>query len=136
MTIPREVFEQTILKFFDPIRPYLEDAGVSEVMINGPKEIFIEKKGRLHKVDASFPSHEALMSALRNLSQFVGRQLNELNPILEARLPDGSRVEAVIPPASPDGPSVAIRRFSKDTLTIEKLLQFWLVLLPVSAGAK
>ena len=124
MTIPREVFEQTILKFFDPIRPYLEDAGVSEVMINGPKEIFIEKKGRLHKVDASFPSHEALMSALRNLSQFVGRQLNELNPILEARLPDGSRVEAVIPPASPDGPSVAIRRFSKDTLTIEKLLQF------------
>lgn len=124
MTIPREVFEQTILKFFDPIRPFLEDAAVSEVMINGPNEIFIEKKGRLYKTDASFPSHESLMSALRNLSQFVGRQLNKENPILEARLPDGSRVEAVIPPASPDGPSVAIRRFFKDTLTIEKLLQF------------
>ncbi len=122
--IPREVFEQTIIGFFEPIRPFLEDASVSEVMINGPKEIFIERKGQLIKTEAQFPSHEALMSALRNLSQFVGRQLNEHNPILEARLPDGSRVEAVIPPASPDGPSVAIRRFFKDTLTIEKLLEF------------
>lgn len=124
MTIPREIFEQTILGFFEPIRPFLDDATVSEVMINGPDEIWIERKGRLSRTEARFPSHESLMSALRNLSQFVGRQLNEHHPILEARLPDGSRVEAVIPPASPDGPSVAIRRFSKDTLTIEKLLQF------------
>ena len=124
MTIPREIFEQTILGFFEPIKPYLDDTTVSEVMINGPDEIWIERKGRLSKTNARFPSHESLMSALRNLSQFVGRQLNEQHPILEARLPDGSRVEAVIPPASPDGPSVAIRRFSKDTLTIEKLLQF------------
>ena len=124
MTISREIFEQTILGFFEPIRPFLDDVTVSEVMINGPDEIWIERKGRLSRTDARFPSHEALMSALRNLSQFVGRQLNEHHPILEARLPDGSRVEAVIPPASPDGPSVAIRRFSKDTLTIEKLLQF------------
>ncbi|MEM7608069.1 MAG: ATPase, T2SS/T4P/T4SS family, partial [Myxococcota bacterium] len=122
--IPREVFEQTILGFFDPIRPFMEDTSVSEIMINGPKEIYIEKGGRLSKTSATFPSHEALMSALRNLSQFVGRQLDEEHPILEARLPDGSRVEAVIPPASPDGPSVAIRRFFKDTLTIEKLLEF------------
>ena len=124
MTIPREVFEQTILGFFDPVRAYLEDPAVSEVMINGPGEVFIEKKGRLHRTAASFPTHAALMSALRNLSQFVGRPLDEHHPLLEARLPDGSRVEAVIPPASPDGPSVAIRRFSKDTLTIDKLLAF------------
>lgn len=122
--IPREVFEQTILSFFEPIREFLEDSSVSEVMINGPEEIFVERSGRLIKTHARFPSHDALMSALRNLSQFVGRQLNEEHPILEARLPDGSRVEAVIPPASPDGPSVAIRRFFKDTLTIEKLLDF------------
>lgn len=122
--IPREIFEQTILGFFEPIRPFLDDASVSEIMINGPKEIFIERKGMLSRTDAQFPSHEALMSALRNLAQFVGRQLDEHHPILEARLPDGSRVEAVIPPASPDGPSVAIRRFFKDTLTIEKLLEF------------
>lgn len=124
MPIPREVFEQTLLSFFDPIRPFLDDPSVSEIMINGPTEIYVERGGQLYKTEAKFPSHEALMSALRNLSQFVGRQINEYVPILEARLPDGSRVEAVIPPASPDGPSVAIRRFSKDTLTIEKLLQY------------
>lgn len=122
--IPKEVFEKTILKFFDPIRAHLDDPAVSEVMINGPDEIYIEKKGRLHLTDTKFGSHEALMSALRNLSQYVGRTLSEENPILEARLPDGSRVEAVIPPASPDGPTIAIRRFSKDTLTIKKLLEF------------
>ncbi|MDH5491711.1 MAG: CpaF family protein [Myxococcales bacterium] len=122
--IPKVVFEQTLLNFLDPVRPYLDDPSVSEVMINGPAEIYIERKGQLHKTDASFPSKEALMSALRNLSQFVGRHLDEEHPILEARLPDGSRVEAVIPPASPDGPSVAIRRFFKDTLTIERLLSF------------
>lgn len=122
--IPKAVFEQTILKFFGPVRRFLDDASVSEIMINGPNEVYIEQKGKLHKTDASFPSMEALMSALRNLAQFVGRPLDEEHPILEARFPDGSRVEAVIPPASPDGPSVAIRRFSKDTLTIEKLLSF------------
>jgi len=122
--IPKEVFEQTILKFFAPIREFLDDASVSEVMINGPTEIYIEQKGKLYKTSAAFPSHEALMSALRNLAQFVGRPLDVEHPILEARFPDGSRVEAVIPPASPDGPSVSIRRFFKDTLTIEKLLSF------------
>ncbi len=124
MPIPREVFEQTLLGFFDPIRPFLDDASVSEIMINGPDEIYVERGGKLTLTGAKFPNHEALMSALRNLSQFVGRQLDEHHPILEARLPDGSRVEAVIAPASPDGPSVAIRRFSKDTLTIEKLLNY------------
>ncbi len=124
MVIPRQVFEQTIRKFFDPIGPFLDDPKVSEIMINGPNEIYIEKGGRLTLTDAKFPSHESLMSALRNLSQFVGRHLDEYTPILEARFPDGSRVEAVIPPASPDGPSVAIRRFFKDSLTVQKLLDF------------
>jgi len=122
--IPKEVFEQTILKFFGAVRQYLDDPSVSEIMINGPNEIYIEQKGKLHKTTSTFVSHESLMSALRNLAQYVGRALDEEHPILEARFPDGSRVEAVIPPASPDGPSVSIRRFSKDTLTIEKLLSF------------
>lgn len=122
--IPREVYEETILGFFDPIRPYLDDPGVSEVMINGHEKIYIEKGGMIAETDARFPSEEALMSALRNLSQFVGRRLDRQHPILEARMPDGSRVEAIIPPASPDGPAVAIRRFSKETLTMQKLLDF------------
>ncbi|MEM9190061.1 MAG: CpaF family protein [Myxococcota bacterium] len=122
--IPREVFEQTILSFFEPIRPYLEDPSVSEVMINGPFEIFIERKGKLSRVDAKFPNHHALSAAIRNLAQFVGRHVDEERPILEARLPDGSRVEAILPPAAPDGPSVAIRRFFRETLTVERLIEF------------
>jgi pilus assembly protein CpaF len=122
--IPKDVFQETILQFFQPIVPFLDDAGVSEVMINGPDQIYIEKKGRLILTDARFPSREALMAALRNLSQFVGKHLSEERPILEGRLPDGSRVEALIPPVAPDGPHVAIRRFFKETLTVERLVQF------------
>jgi pilus assembly protein CpaF len=122
--IPKDVFQETILQFFQPIVPFLDDAGVSEVMINGPDQIYIEKKGRLELTDARFPSREALMAALRNLSQFVGKHLSEERPILEGRLPDGSRVEALIPPVAPDGPHVAIRRFFKETLTVERLVQF------------
>jgi pilus assembly protein CpaF len=124
MTIPREVFEQTVLSFFDPIRKLLDDPTVSEVMINGFDEIWVERKGKVHRTDASFANLEALTSAIRNLAQFVGRHVDEHRPILEARLPDGSRVEAILPPASPDGPSVAIRRFFRETLTIERLINF------------
>jgi pilus assembly protein CpaF len=122
--IPKNVFDETILQFFEPIRPFLDDASVSEVMINGPGQIYIERKGKLELTDATFPSREALMAALRNLSQFVGKHLNEERPILEGRLPDGSRVEALIPPVAPDGPHIAIRRFFKETLTVERLVQF------------
>ena len=122
--IPQAIFEQTVLQFFEPIAPFLEDASVSEVMINGPDQIYIERKGRLELTGARFATREALMSALRNLSQYVGKSLSEERPILEGRLPDGSRVEAVIPPVAPDGPHVSIRRFFKETLTIERLLGF------------
>jgi pilus assembly protein CpaF len=122
--IPKEVFDETILQFFEPIRPFLDDASVSEVMINGPGQIYIERKGKLELTGATFPSREALMAALRNLSQYVGKHLSEERPILEGRLPDGSRVEALIPPVAPDGPHIAIRRFFKETLTVERLVQF------------
>jgi pilus assembly protein CpaF len=122
--IPKDVFDETILQFFEPIRPFLDDASVSEVMINGPGQIYIERKGKLELTDATFPSREALMAALRNLSQYVGKHLSEERPILEGRLPDGSRVEALIPPVAPDGPHIAIRRFFKETLTVERLVQF------------
>jgi pilus assembly protein CpaF len=122
--IPDEVFEQTVLSFFEPVRPYLEDPSVSEVMINGPDEVFVERGGKLERVDARFSSTHALTAAIRNLAQFVGRHVDEERPVLEARFPDGSRVEAILPPVSPDGPSVAIRRFFRETLTVERLLQF------------
>jgi pilus assembly protein CpaF len=122
--IPKEIFEETLLQFFEPIRPYLEDPGVSDIMINGPDQIFVEKKGLLTLVPAKFASKEALTSALRNAAQYVGKTINEEKPILEGRLPDGSRIEAVLPPAAPDGPCVSIRRFFKETLTVQKLINF------------
>ncbi|MCL2778047.1 MAG: CpaF family protein [Polyangiaceae bacterium] len=122
--ISKEIFEETLFQFFEPIRPYLDDPGVSDIMINGPNQIYVEKKGQLHLTPARFPTREALVSALRNAAQFVGKHVDELRPILEGRLPDGSRIEAVLPPAAPDGPCVSIRRFFKETLTVQRLIGF------------
>jgi pilus assembly protein CpaF len=132
--IPREVFAETLLQFFAPIRPFLDDPEVSEVMINGPEQIFIERKGRLELTAAYFESGEALGAALRNVAQFVGKHVDAERPVLEGRLPDGSRIEAVLPPAAPEGPHVAIRRFSTEALTVDKLLT-WDALTPGAAEA-
>lgn len=121
--IPIDVYQQTFLIFLEPIAPYLEDPRVSEILINGPSEIFIEREGKLMRTDSRFSSREKLVSALVNLAQYAGRPLGFEHPILEGRLPDGSRVEAVLPPVAPLGPMVAIRRFSKDTLTMDKLIK-------------
>ncbi|MCA9587808.1 MAG: CpaF family protein [Myxococcales bacterium] len=122
--IPKAVFEETLLQFFGPIREFLEDPAVSDIMINGPDQIYVEKKGLLHLTKARFESREALVSALRNAAQFVGKHVDEMRPILEGRLPDGSRIEAILPPAAPDGPCVSIRRFFKETLTVDRLIGF------------
>jgi pilus assembly protein CpaF len=121
--IPAEVYEQTLLSLLEPVRSYLDDARVTEIMINGPDRIYIERFGKVERTDARFASQEALMSAVRNIAQFVGRPVGPFHSILEARLPDGSRVEAILPPSSADGPSIAIRRFSKEKLTMAKLLE-------------
>lgn len=121
--IPREVFAETLLQFFAPVRPFLEDPTVSDILINGPDEVFIERRGRIERTDARFESREALAAAIRNAAQFAGKHVDEERPILEGRLPDGSRIEAVLPPAAPDGPHVAIRRFFRETLTVEKLIE-------------
>jgi pilus assembly protein CpaF len=122
VVIPRGVFDETLLEFFGPVRELLEDPSVSDIVINGPDKIFVERAGMLHETPYKFPSEEALMAALRNCAQYVGKRIDANSPILEARLPDGSRVEAIIPPACPDGPHIAIRRFSKDTLTAQRLV--------------
>ena len=123
MTVPRHVFEQTVSALFSPVLQFLEGEAVSEILINGHEEIYVEEKGRLRLTSSRFRTEHDLMSALRNLSQFVGRELSAEQPILEARLPDGSRVEAVIPPASPGGPMVSIRRFRRQQLTLERLVE-------------
>ncbi len=133
MSIPRYVFDQTIASLFAPIAPFLEGDEVSEIVINGHDEIYIEKRGRLYLTRSAFASEHALMSALRNLSQFVGRELSARRPILEARLPDGSRVEAIIAPAATSGPVVCIRRFRREQLTLDRLVVLGAVC-PATAG--
>ena len=110
--------------FLEPVKPWLDDPAVSEIMINGPKEIYIEKSGRLIKVDSAFPSEPALFAAANNIAKSVGRILNEEYPRLDARLPDGSRVHVVIPPLSRCGTVVAIRKFRTDSLLPENLIEW------------
>jgi pilus assembly protein CpaF len=121
--IPVEVYEQTIRDFLKPVVHFLDDAAVTEVMINGPNEVYIERAGKLTLTDARFTDEE-LISAIRNIAQFQGVPIGGSQQILEARLPDGSRVEAILPPAGSGGPHMAIRRFSKEKLTIAKLIEF------------
>ena len=122
MSDRREIFASSVRSFFEPVVPFFEDENVSEIMINGPSEIYVERGGRLERTQAGFQSTEELLAALRNLSQYVGRELSRRAPILEARLPDGSRVEAIVPPASPHGPMVSIRRFSRESLSLDNLV--------------
>lgn len=118
------VFNDAIGNFLGPIKDLLDDGGVSEIMINGPFEIFIEKKGLVYKAPNRFPDEESLISAMRAIAQFVGRVFDNDNPRLDARLPDGSRIHAVLPPMAKNGTTVAIRKFSKEKLTLKDLISF------------
>jgi pilus assembly protein CpaF len=116
------VFDQSIATFLGSIKPYLEDDAVSEVLVNGPGEVFIEKAGLLQRVDVRFKDEQALQAAVRNIAQFVGRRIDDEHPILDARLPDGSRVAAVFPPCSRKGTTLSIRKFAKRTPTFVDLI--------------
>lgn len=122
--IPPEIFDQSIKRYFKCIAPYLEDDSVSEIMINGPNDIWIEVKGKLQHTEAKFDTEDDLMGGAKNIAQYVGKTLNELNPRLDARLPDGSRVHVVLPPCARNGVSISIRRFGKFSLTIDKLISY------------
>ncbi|NCC23704.1 MAG: CpaF family protein [Deltaproteobacteria bacterium] len=119
----QDMFSQTVLQFLGPVQDFLLDEGVSEIMINGPREIYIEQRGRLVLTDRHFSSSESLLAAIRNVGQFVGRTIDETKPYMDARLPDGSRVHAMIPPIARRGPYMAIRRFSKNMLTVDDLIE-------------
>ena len=120
--IPAGVFKQSISRFLQPIESLLTDDSISEIMINGPDEIWVEKKGMLYPTNVRFPTLQALDAALNNISQYCGRQWDHYNPILETHLPDGSRLEAVMAPIAKNGPTVAIRRFYKSKLRVADLI--------------
>lgn len=116
------VFETSIQVFLKPVLAFLQDDSVTEIMINGHDTIFIERGGFVVKTDAKFEDSNALMAAVRNIAQFVGRPIDEEHPFLDARLPDGSRIHAVVPPIARNGTTVAIRKFSKTKLQLKDLI--------------
>jgi pilus assembly protein CpaF len=120
--IPRTLHARHLATLLAPVAQLLDDPQVSEIMINGPSQVFAERGGRIEPSRHCFDDVEALSAALRAVAQYVGRPLSADDPILEAHLPDGSRIEAVIPPAAPDGPIVNIRRFGRKALSLDDLL--------------
>lgn len=117
-----EVLDETF--GFGPLELLLKEEGVADIMINGPKNVFIEKQGRIQKSAVTFRDNQHLMQILDRIVSKVGRRIDETSPMCDARLPDGSRVNAIIPPLALDGPSLTIRRFGSNPLTLEDLLRF------------
>jgi pilus assembly protein CpaF len=109
---------------FGPIQSLLDDDDVSEVMVNGPKKVFIEKKGRLTKSAVTFDDDDHVLRVIDRIILPLGRRVDADTPTVDARLPDGSRVNAVVRPVSIDGPSITIRKFRKDKLSIQQLIDF------------
>lgn len=122
----RVLFEQIVAEIlgFGPLEKYLSVDGLTEIMVNGPKQVFVERGGKLQKVNTNFEDQEHLMRIIDRIVAPLGRRIDEGSPMVDARLPDGSRVNAVIPPISINGPALTIRLFSKIPLTIENLIEF------------
>jgi pilus assembly protein CpaF len=120
------LFEQIAAEIlgFGPLQPLLEDETITEVMVNGAKNIYIERAGKIIRMPMTFESDEHVMRIIDRIVAPLGRRIDESSPYVDARLPDGSRVNAVIPPISLIGPVLTIRKFFKIPLTIEQLIQF------------
>lgn len=112
------------IRGFGLLDSIISDDTITEVMINGPENIFIEQNGRLFKLDKQFESQRRLEDIIQRIVGLAGREVNQANPICDTRLPDGSRVNVVLPPIALCGPTVTIRKFSKTPMTIEKLIQY------------
>lgn len=107
-----------------PIEPLLHDADVSEIMVNGPKQVYVERHGKLVRTSVTFDSEEHVLRIIDRIVAPLGRRIDESSPMVDARLPDGSRVHAIIRPLALNGPTLTIRKFRKDTLTVGDLIRF------------
>jgi pilus assembly protein CpaF len=117
----RSVVDRTI--GLGPLEPLLEDGEITEIMVNDPDHVFIERDGRMQAVDVRFRDEAHLRHVIDRIVAPIGRRIDESSPLVDARLPDGSRVNAVIPPLTIGGPSLTIRKFSREPFTLEKLVQ-------------
>jgi pilus assembly protein CpaF len=117
-----EVLDETF--GFGPLEVLLKDPTISDILINGPHKIYVERRGKMEKSDVRFRDNDHLLQIIDRIVSKVGRRVDETSPMVDARLPDGSRVNAIIPPLALDGPSVSIRRFGTNPLKLEDLLNF------------
>lgn len=117
-----EVLDETF--GFGPLEVLLKDPTISDILINGPFKIFVERRGKLEKTDVKFRDNDHLLQIIDRIVSKVGRRVDETSPMVDARLPDGSRVNAIIPPLALDGPTMSIRRFGSNPLKLEDLLNF------------
>jgi len=122
----KRLFDQIVSEILGlgPLEALLEDESITEIMVNGPKNIYVERKGKLERVPFSFESNEHVMRIIDRIMAPLGRRIDESHPYEDARLPDGSRVNAVVPPISLVGPCLTIRKFFKTPITVEKLIEF------------
>lgn len=117
-----EILDETF--GFGPLELLLKDQDIADIMINGPKHVFVEKNGRIERSSVVFRDNQHLLQILDRIVSKVGRRVDETSPLVDARLPDGSRLNAVIPPLALDGPSLTIRKFGSNPLGLEDLLRF------------
>lgn len=124
-TIREQLFREIMDDFlgFGPIQPLLDDPDISEVMVNRFDQVYIEQNGKVIKTNIKFESNEAIMRVIERIIMPLGRRVDPDSPMVDARLPDGSRVNAIIPPVALDGPSLTIRKFGKGKLSIDQLIQ-------------
>jgi pilus assembly protein CpaF len=122
----RRLFEQIVAEILGlgPLEPLLEDETITEIMVNGSKNIYIERKGKIHRESAVFESDDHLMRIIDRIVAPLGRRIDESSPYVDARLPDGSRVNAIIPPICLVGPTLTIRKFAKVPITVEQLVEY------------
>jgi pilus assembly protein CpaF len=122
----KQIFDQVLndLLGFGPIQSLLDDDDVTEIMVNGPKKIFVEKKGKLTKTNVTFDDDDHVLRIIDRIILPLGRRVDADSPTVDARLPDGSRVNAVVRPVAIDGPAITIRKFAKDKLKVEDLINF------------
>ncbi|MBE8163430.1 MAG: CpaF family protein [Bdellovibrionaceae bacterium] len=113
------IFESSLKNFLAPIAHLLEDESVSEIMINGHKQIWVERSGKIVETDSQFSDEDSLRAAVNNIAQSVGRKINDEEPCLDARLPNGYRIHVVIPPCARNGTTVAIRKFFSTSMTLK-----------------
>lgn len=109
---------------YGPINPLLQDPEITEVMVNGPEMVYFEKEGKLELANIKFRDDEQVMQVIEKIVAPLGRRIDESSPMVDARLPDGSRVNAIIPPLALNGPTITIRKFAKEPYTVEDLMNF------------